>query len=288
MRTPNLNGLRMFEAAARHLNFRLAAEELNLTQGAVAQQVRKLEADLGRILFLRKARGLAITDAGNDYHARIRLALAAIDDATKDLREQSRKVTLSVPPSFASKWLVPRLHKFTVANPEIDLQTVASERLSNFKSDGIDLAIRQGAAPTESGVTAQLLSPLNLCALCSPEYARNIEEVTDVKDFQSQRLIQDGHNQWDTLFDAAGISSPKQILQFNQTALAMDAAANGQGVALAPRLLAINDLAQGRLVEIWCDQQTVEAGFYMVHPASTEQSEVMVTIMQWIMQEAGN
>ena len=103
MRTPSLNALRMFDAAARHLNFTLAAEELHLTQGAVAQQVRRLESELGFKLFERRARGLAFTEVGRRYHAPVRRALAIIDDATRKLRPESTRVTLSVTPSFASK-----------------------------------------------------------------------------------------------------------------------------------------------------------------------------------------
>ena len=150
MRLPNLNSLRMFDAAARHLNFRLAADELHLSQGAVAQQVRRLEADLGHKLFQRHARGLSLTDTGRSYHQPVRQALALIEDATNTLAPAEQRVTLSVPPSFASKWLVPRLPEFEAAHPGIELRVLAEEALSNFKRDGIDLAIR--LAPLRKGI----------------------------------------------------------------------------------------------------------------------------------------
>ena len=117
----------MFDAAARHLNFRLAAEELHLTQGAVAQQVRRLEADLGLSLFHRKARGLALTEIGRGYHISVRRALAIIDDATHKLRPQNTLVTLSVTMALASRWLVPRLGAFSRSNPDIETKIVVTE-----------------------------------------------------------------------------------------------------------------------------------------------------------------
>lgn len=137
MRSPNLNSLKMFDAAARHLNFRLAAEELNLTQGAVAQQVRRLESDLGLQLFYCKARGLALTEVGRRYHRPVSRALAMIDDATRKIQPESTSITLSSTPSFASKWLVPRLVSFSQAYPTIDVQTVASEGLANHRYLGV-------------------------------------------------------------------------------------------------------------------------------------------------------
>jgi LysR family transcriptional regulator, glycine cleavage system transcriptional activator len=165
LRTPNLNALRMFDAAARHLNFRLAAEELNLTQGAVAQQVRRLEADLGFKFFHRKARGLALTDTGRSYHTSIRRAISIIEDATQKLQPESHQIRLSIMPSLASKWLVPRLTSFTEQHSEINLEIVASEELANFKSDGINLAIRLGHPPFSNELNMEFLAPLELSAV---------------------------------------------------------------------------------------------------------------------------
>lgn len=151
MRAPKLNALRMFDAAARHGSFRTAAEELHLTQGAVAQQVRGLEADLGVALFERKARGLSPTAEGARYHDAVRRALGIIDRATQALRPADTAVRLSVPPSFASKWLVPRLAGFAAAHPDILLDTTASETLTDFRRDGIDLAVRQGLPKHQMG-----------------------------------------------------------------------------------------------------------------------------------------
>lgn len=287
MRTPNLNALRMFDAAARHLNFRQAAEELSLTQGAVAQQVRRLEADLGLQLFYRKARGLALTEIGRGYHGPVHRALAIIDEATAGLRPQGTRITLSVTPSFAAKWLVPRLGNFAKAHPEVDLQTVASERLADFQSDGVDLAVRLGRPPFEKNMEATLLAPLDLCAICSPDYAETVAPLKRFEDFAKLRLIQDSHAFWDALFDKTGTRARHRMMQFNQTALAMDAAANGQGIALAPRLLLDDAIAKGILVSLWQDESADQSGYYIVHPVSRKANAARQAVADWILSEVG-
>lgn len=290
MRSPNLNALRVFDAAARNLNFRLAAEDLNVTQGAVAQQVRRLETELGVRLFHRKARGLALTEIGRSYHGPVRRALSIIDDATAKIRPatlkaRTRRLTLSVTPSFAAKWLVPRLGHFAQVHPEIDLRTMASEGIADFRSDGVDLAIRQGRPPFADGFEADLLAPLDLRAVCSPAYAATSISTGRIEDFAAQPLIQDGHNLWDALFESAGIAAQGRLMHFNQTALAMDAAMNGQGVALAPRLLVEGDLARGTLVELWRDRRSDQGGYYIVCPKQSKPSVERKAVTDWIMSE---
>ena len=285
MRKPNLNSIRMFDAAARHLNFRIAAEELNLTQGAVAQQVRRLEADLGFQLFYRKARGLALTQIGRDYHGSIHRALTIIDDATQKLRPVSTRVTLSVTPSFASKWLVPRLAGLAGSHPDIDVQTVASEELADFQTDGVDFSIRQGRPPFGDGLHVELLAPLDLCAVCSPGYAADAAPIKELEDFAAHPLIQDSHNHWAALFESVGLTARHRTMRFNQTALAMDAAANGQGVALASRLLVASELEQGKLVELWRDTRPDQSGFYVVCPDLPKPNRARDTVIDWVLAE---
>lgn len=275
----------MFDAAARHLNFRLASEELHLTQGAVAQQVRRLEADLGHVLFHRRARGLVLTDIGRSYHGPVRRALAIIDDATQKLRPETARVTLSVTPSFAAKWLVPRLSRFEEAHPEIDLRTVASERIADFQSDGVDMAIRHGHPPFERGTHSALLAPLDLCAVCSPGYAESAAPIERFEDFTAHRLIQDSHSFWETLFARSGTRARHRIMQFNQTALAMGAAANGQGVALAPSLLLADEIASGRLVPLWRDKSADQNGYYIVHPMAGKPNPARDAVVEWVLCE---
>lgn len=286
MRMPNLNSLKMFDAAARHLNFRRAAEELNLTQGAVAQQVRRLEEDLGTPLFHREARGLRFTRKGRDFHDSVRKALALIEEAMGKFIPDSTSLTLSVTPSFAAKWLVPRLGRLAESHPEIDVQVVASEELANFKSDGVDLAIRQGRLSERPGFTVKKLGPMELCAVCSPAYGATVGPVHGLADMLDLQLIRDGHNLWETVFEQAGLTRQPRMLRFNQIALAVDAAANGQGIALAPRLLVGAELAEGKLVELWREPAADADGFYLLYPDSPAPGPALIALVNWILSEA--
>lgn len=279
MLPPNLNSLRMFDAAARHLNFRLAAEELNLTQGAVAQQVRRLETDLGHKLFLRHARGLSLTDTGRSYHSPVRQALALIEDATNCLAPAEQKVTLSVPPSFAAKWLVPRLPEFEAAHPGIELRILAEEALSDFKHDGIDLAIRLGPRPNDLDLQSECLSHMDLVAVTNQDMALTLGDTPTLEDLAEHTLIQDGHHYWDQLLRNAGLTTQKRVLQFNQTALAMDAAMNGQGIALVPQIF----LGNPSLQQVWRSPAIKDAGFYVVWPRRKVPNQARKTVVNWLL-----
>ncbi|MEY8118466.1 LysR substrate-binding domain-containing protein [Falsihalocynthiibacter sp. BN13B15] len=276
MRNINLNTLQMFDAAARHQNFRLAAEELNLTQGAVAQRIRQLETDLGQPLFERLPRGLKLTKQGQTYHRSIHQALAIITKATAVFKPDGRRITLSVPPSFATKWLVPRLPDFERAHPEIELQIRAEEGLADFKNDGIDLAIRQGAPPFAENLDWALFAPLNLVAIGHHDLP-----ITSVSDFARYTLIQDSHKHWDALINAEEIVPERRFLQFNQTALAMDAAQNGQGIALIPHIFFnLTDKAQQVL---WSLPASDNVGFYLVWPKDAAQKTASVAVRDWLL-----
>lgn len=281
MRLPNLNSLRMFDAAARHLNFRLAADDLNLSQGAVAQQVRRLEADLGHKLFQRHARGLSLTDAGRSYHQPIRQALELIEQATSALSPSEHKITLSVPPSFAAKWLVPRLPDFEAAHPNIELRILAEEALSDFKRDGIDLAIRLGTRPSDPELHTELLSPIDLVAVARLGVALTLGKDPSIEELAQSVLIQDGHYYWDQLLREAGLIATRRVLQFNQTALAMDAAMNGQGLALVPRIF----LDGQPLQQIWQAPVIGDAGFFVVWPREKTRSATRQSVVGWILSQ---
>ncbi len=283
MLPPNLNTLKMFDAAARHLNFRLASQELNLTQGAVAQQVRQLENSINTKLFERLPRGLALTDTGHEFHAEIRRALDIIDTATARLVPASHSVTLSVPPSLAAKWLVPRLTDFAKIHPDITLQTHASADVSDFRRDGIDLAIRQGPPPSDESVVSTLLAPINLMAVASPAYIGPTSVPKELGDLAQHQLIEDGHRRWEALFLDNQLQTPARKLSFNQTALAIDAAVNGQGVAIAPQLLIQDALDQGLLRPFWTPPAPVEC-FTLLHPRSRHPARTKV--IKWLLDQS--
>ena len=184
-------------------------------------------------------------------------------------------------PLLDQSWLVPRLADFADAHPDIELQTVANEGLADFRSDGIDLAIRQGRPPFAGGLRIELLAPLELCAVCSPHLAEEIAPLVQLDEFATLPLIQDSHDLWTTLLEDAGVAVQRRFLQFNQTALAMDAAANGQGVALAPRLLVEIDIQQGRLVEVWRDTRADQGGDHLIHPRNREPKPEREAFIDW-------
>ncbi|MET1413828.1 LysR substrate-binding domain-containing protein [Roseibium sp. HPY-6] len=286
MRSPRLQHIKMFDAAARHQNFRLAAEELNLTQGAVAQAVRTLEADLNVVLFERKARGLAFTEAGQLFHSEISKGLAIIEEATKKLYPIINSVTISVPPSFASKWLVPRLPLFMETHPDIDVRIFASEQITDFKSQNVDLAVRQGNRPSNQKLEVRKLAPLELKAFCSPSAEFCPQGHRQLTDLVRLPLIQDGHRHWDRLLGDHGLSHSGPSLQFNQTSLALDAAANRQGIAVAPRLVAEADVRSGRLCEVWSDDTETDLGFWLVHPVKRPANlKARSALVDWISSE---
>ena len=285
MRLPNLNALRMFDAAARHLNFRLAAEELHVTQGAVAQQVRGLEADLATPLFIRQPRGLALTEAGRRYHRPVSRALAMIAEATADLRPQPARVTLTLTPSFAAKWLLPRMAKFEAQHPDIDLQIVATEACVPLGTGGADIAIRWGPDPASATLDSHFLGPLNLCAVASPEVAARIGPVTSPADLIGEKLIQDGHSHWEALLD--GETPTRRIMRFNQTALAMDAAANGQGIALVAELLLQDQVTAGRLAILWRDPGNTQGAYYLATPKAGRARPAVQAVCAWVKGEVG-
>ncbi len=288
MRSPRLNAVRMFDAAARHLNFRRAAEDLNVTQGAVAQAVRGLEADLGVVLFRRLARGLALTEAGSAYHAEISRGLSIIDEAIRVLHPRSNTVSISVPPSFASKWLVPRLPDFAEAHPDIEVRIIATEAVADFNAQEIDVAVRQGRRPALRNADIHKLTPLQLCAFCSPDAKFLPRRLSHLKRLANQPLIQDSHRYWEQLLPKIGAKLPSQLLQFNQTALALDAAANGQGIAMAPSCLAERDVELGRLVEIWKEKTPSDLGLWLISPKTEPANSVArAVLVDWFKQAFG-
>ena len=288
-RLPPLNALRAFEAAARHCNFRLAAQELGVTQGAVAQHVRGLEADLKIKLFDRLPRTLALTDQGRRYSGQLARAFALITDATASIRPEPERLTISVTPTFAAKWLIPRLPEFSQAHPDIELRIVASDALANFQSDGVDVAVRQGRAPFGPGLVAELLFQQDLVPVCSPRLLAPERSFLTLPELERLTLLEDGHGLWQQFLEMAGSKSSIRDLKrisFNQTALSIEAAISGQGVGLASRFLVDPDLASGRLVKAIEGSLLGELGFYVVRPRKARQPEPCSVVWNWLVASA--
>ena len=265
---PSMNGLRAFESAGRHLTFRAAAEELDVTQGAVAQQVRGLENDLGLRLFRRESRGLAFTAEGYDYHVAVSRALLQISNTTERLKPSPSSVTISVTPTFASKWLIPRLPEFTRKHPDIDLRITATEKILSFHADGIDLAVRQGQPPSSARLTADLLFRQKVIAICSPFLLKDFALPQNETVLTKLPLLHDIHDLWPLFLQEyeGEHRFPIKGLRFSQTTLCIDAALAGQGVALASRFLVERDLADGRLVQVVPKVLQGGQDFYLLAP----------------------
>lgn len=301
-RLPSLNALRAFEAASRHLNFRVAAEELGVTQGAVAQQIRGLEAELGMKLFERHPRTLSLTENGRRYAGSVRRAFELLTEATQALRPEPLRLTISVTPTFAAKWLIPRLPAFLATHPDIDLRILATDRLSHFQADAVDLAVRYGRPPFGGGLSAELLFDEVQVAVASPQLIAATGHPAATGTLHGHALLHDAHNAWPQFLERAmpntSSSSPSsrastplllaaaKNIRFNQTALAIDAAVAGQGLALAHTDFIASDVDAGRLVRLFDTALRTGAGFYIVSPRRQRHAGQVANVRDWLLQQA--
>ncbi|WP_299922040.1 LysR substrate-binding domain-containing protein [uncultured Pelagimonas sp.] len=281
---PPLNALKAFEAAGRHLTFRHAADELGVTQGAVAQHVRALEAQLQVKLFDRHARGLGLTDEGRRFLPSIQRAFDLMADATQDLAPREEVVTISTTPSFATRWLVPRLGDLSSAHPELRVRIDASNSPANFQSDGVDIAVRQGKPPFP-GLTSTLLFSSDLIAVCHPDFLQGLMPIKAPHDLDRYVLLQDAHGLWPLFLQSVFTDGPvpdMKMMNFNQTSLAIDAAIAGQGVALTSRAFVETELRQNRLCQPFPDHLAIEDGFYVVSPRKPRRPKVVRQLHDWL------
>ena len=282
---PPLNALKAFEASGRHLNFRLAADELGVTQGAVAQQVRALEDLLKIKLFERQARGLSLTDDGRKYLPPIRRAFDMMAEATGYLSPQNTAITISSTPSFATRWLVPKLGDFAQDHPDIRVRLDASNALANFQTDGVDIAIRQGKPPFGPGLFAVPLFDAELIAVCHPDLATGPNPIRSPKDLLKHVLLEDTHGQWPLFLEAAlgeiAVSDSK-TMAFSQTSLAIDAALARQGVCLANREFVAADLQANRLSQPFAFSMTADEGYFVVAPRTPRKPTAVATVRDWL------
>jgi LysR family glycine cleavage system transcriptional activator len=288
-RLPSLNGLKAFEAAARSESFTRAAEELNVTQGAVSHQVKALEETLGLKLFRRERQRLFLTEVGRDYLAVIRDAFDRIAVGTERLlqRQENGVLTVSTSPDFAAKWLVNRLSRFAEQHPGVDLRVSATTHYVDFARDDVDVAIRHGDG-NWPGLDVQRLYSERLFPVCSPKLVagRNrIAKAADLLKFPLLRL-EDAKN-WTRLFEAAGVKAtvgPGPVL--NRASMLIDAAIDGQGIALARTALAAWDLVNGRLVRPVDVSLRMANTYWIVCPKAAANVPKIATFRNWVFAEA--
>jgi LysR family glycine cleavage system transcriptional activator len=276
----------MFESAGRHLNFRVASEELRVTHSAVAQQIRALEQALGVALFYRSSRSLSLTDPGKKYLASIQRALKTIADATEDLRPSKVVLIVSVTTSFAAKWMIPHLPQFTDAYPDIEVQVLASNSLANFQADSVDIAVRQTKPPFASGLQADLLFPVRLSAVCSPSLLSQDRRISAVDDLSAYVLLHDAHGMWPTFLEKAGCAidvTTFKAMKFSHESFAIDAAALGQGIALASEPLVEDEVLRGRLCRPLAFVLVDELAYYVVAPRTPRKAEAVRRMRDWLL-----
>ncbi|MGV6827628.1 MAG: transcriptional regulator GcvA, partial [bacterium] len=284
-----MNTLPAFEAAARHLSFSRAAEELHVTQAAVSQQIKQLEQKLGVKLFERIHRGLRLTPEGLTFQNTVSPALDDLRRVTANVREPEGDgvLTLSVLPSFAAKWLVSRLWKFQDEYPEIDVRIDASTRLANFVDDDIDIAIRHGPGGW-SGLESIFLLDEDFFPVCTPDLIEQ-SPLDTPSDLLQHQLLWDTEypSAWEDWFNAAGVKQQKKKgTGYNNAALMIQAAIEGQGVAMARRLLAEDDLESGRLVKPFTLSLPSDFAYYIVYPPRASGQFKVQAFRDWILSES--
>jgi LysR family glycine cleavage system transcriptional activator len=289
-RLPPLNALKAFEAAARHESFTRAAEELCVTQGAVSHQVKALEEELGLKLFNRERQRLVITEAGRAYLEVVRDALDRIAAGTERLlqRQSAGALTVSTSPNFAAKWLVHRLGRFAEAHPGIDLRVSATLHHVDFAREDVDLAIRHGDGQG-SGLHVTRLCVEELAPVCSPKLLRGRNGLRTPSDLSRHTLLHvNDRMDWRKWLDAAGTKDidPSRGPVLNQASMALDAAVDGQGVALARSALAAWDLIGTRLVRPFDLALPLAYAYWIVCPQATANLPKIVIFRDWLLSEA--
>ncbi len=288
-RLPPLNALKVFEAAARSESFTRAAEELNVTQGAVSQQVKALEATLGIKLFNRERQRLTLTDAGREYLAVVRDALDRIAVGTERVvqRQRSGLLTVSTSPDFAAKWLVYRLGRFAQLHPKIDLRVSATERHVDFAREDVDLAVRHGDGKWP-GLEAVRLCSEELFPVCSPKLVSKRSHITAPSDLLKLPLLRlDDWSTWARWFETAGVADPVvHGTVLGSASMLIDAAIDGQGVALARTALAAWDIINGRLVRPIEISLKLSNTYWIVCPKVTSSMPKIAIFRKWLLAEA--
>jgi LysR family transcriptional regulator, glycine cleavage system transcriptional activator len=295
---PPLNALRAFEAAARHLSLAKAAQELNVSPGAVSHQIRALEALLGIELFERRVRAIALTPAARLLYPGLQNGFLQIQEAVASLRHvtNERVLVVSTPPGLTSKWLAGRLYRFASGHPEIEVRISSSLANANFTTDGVDVAVRNLAVRPgdDPGLLIERLVEVSLVPVCSPRLAeqhglpRTAEALARMPLIHDESLVSRARlPTWSDWFKAAGLPSIDigRGLHFNSADHALDAASEGAGVLLAHDLLAYDDLRTGRLIIPVAQPIASGRAYYVVCPRQRSMVPQVRAFRDWIKQE---
>jgi len=285
---PSTTALAAFEAAARHQSFSLAADELAVTQSAVCRQIASLEDFLGIKLFRRTRRGVLLTEAGSRYSASVRARLDEVERDTLALMAQGDSggvLELGVVPTFATKWLVPRLPDFQRQHPGITVHL--TPRTRPFLDSGLDAAIHAGTARWP-GTEAALLLPETLVAVASPGLVGT--PTLDPRALLQLPLLQQSTRPqaWRQWFEAHGLPSERCMAGPRMELFSMltEAALHGLGAALIPRILIEAELTSGRLLALTREDQPSERAYYLIHPQDRQLSQALSVFRSWLLAQA--
>lgn len=293
---PPFLALRVFEAAARLSSFSRAADELDISPGAVSQHIKALEEFAGQPLFRRLGRSVELTDAGRSASAHAGAAIAEMLQAGRSMRAnlRGRRISLSTPPSFASKWLIPRLSKFQESFPDVEVRMSADMTLVDFATSDIDLAIRYGPGGYE-GLHCELLMSESVVVVASPRLLEDRAPVRTAADLLDLPLIHDEAPErdptcptWGMWFAARGErrSDAERGLRFNQSGLALEAAVAGKGLVLAKRQLALRDLAEGSLVSLLGETDApLSFAYWLVWPRGRRFDPAQGAFLNWLREQ---
>ena len=295
-RLPPLNSLRVFESAARHLSFTKAADELHVTPGAVSQQIKALEDFLQTPVFRRQKRALLLTDEAQASLPILREGFDKLAEAANLLaaKTDDARLTVSVAPSLAAKWLVPRLDRFREQYPDIDVWVSADMNVVDFAVDDVDISIRYGLGQYDGLVTEHLMAE-KIVPVCSPVLMTGAHPIHSPEDLIHHTLLHDAGSDkdpscptWPMWLKAAGVCHKEagRGLAFNQSSLVIEAAVAGKGVALAKAALALADLEAARLVIPFDLTTPTDFAYHVVHPPSKNSAQSVKAFKAWLHAEA--
>ena len=286
LRIPPLQALRALEAVARTGSLTRAADTLSVTHGAISHQLKGLEEALGVPLVERAGRGVRLTDEGERFASRVKVALAELAEAVREVteRENPRHFRVSVMPSFAARWLLPRVGRFVAAHRDIDLDVRASTKLVDFRHDDVDAAIRYGGGHYPGLVTEHLMDDAYFVA-CSPAIEGGVP--TRPADLRRYPLLRSENEFWEPWFHAAGLDweEPLRGPKYEDASHLLQAAVEGQGIALARTSLIGNDLANGVLVRAFDISVPSPHRYFLVYPPRMADSPKLAVFRQWLQDE---
>ena len=288
---PPLNALRAFEAAGRYLSFTGAAEELLVTQSAVSRHVGALEDWLGVKLFFRRQRGIELTARGEAYFRVLSSALDQIDHATRRVRDNADEtlLRLKLPPTFAIRWLVPRLARFKALYPQIEVQITTSHNPGDFEREDVDVFVHSEFGPPSGEGYRRLLGE-TLMPVCSPRLLEHGPPLHEPADLSRHVLLSSTNRPRDWPLWLAGAAAPglevKNTMTFDNAALAYQAAIDALGVVIAQQALIQDDLDNGRLVAPLPQRVQTQGAYYLAfHPHRPKAARV-AAFEAWLMAEA--